>query len=85
MSKREDFFRHINEGYATKGEAIILGGAMLDGEPLADAFIKVPLKTLNRHGLISRRYRNRQDKDPAGHFRAAVGIRHTSSCDGRQG
>lgn len=53
MSKREDFFRHINEGYATKGEAIILGGAMLDGEPLADAFIKVPLKTLNRHGLIA--------------------------------
>jgi len=53
MSKREDFFRHINEGYATKGEAIILGGAMLDGEPLADAFVKVPLKTLNRHGLIA--------------------------------
>ncbi|HUW93767.1 MAG TPA: helicase HerA-like domain-containing protein [Bacteroidales bacterium] len=53
MSKREDFFRHINEGYATKGDAIILGGAMLDGEPLADAFVKVPLKTLNRHGLIA--------------------------------
>ena len=53
MGKREDFFRYINEGYATKGDAIILGGAMLDGEPLADAFIKVPLKTLNRHGLIA--------------------------------
>ena len=53
MGKREDFFRHINEGYAAKGDSIILGGAMLDGEPLADAFVKVPLKTLNRHGLIA--------------------------------
>ncbi len=53
MSKKDDFFRHINEGYATKGEAIILGGAMLDGEPLADAFVKIPLKTLNRHGLVA--------------------------------
>ncbi|MBE0668131.1 MAG: DUF853 family protein, partial [Bacteroidales bacterium] len=53
MSKRDDFFRYINEGYATKGEAIILGGAMLDGEPLADAFVKIPLKTLNRHGLVA--------------------------------
>ena len=26
---------------------------MLDGETIKDAFIKVPLKTLNRHGLIA--------------------------------
>ncbi|MRR19646.1 DUF853 family protein [bacterium] len=53
MSKKEDFFRHINEGYACKGDYIILGGAVLEGEPVADAHIKIPLKTLNRHGLIA--------------------------------
>lgn len=53
MSRKEDFIQHINNGYISKGESIILGGAMLDGEALADAHVKVPLKTLNRHGLIA--------------------------------
>jgi DNA helicase HerA-like ATPase len=53
MSKKEDFIQHINEGYTSKGESIVLGGALLDGETLSDAHVKVPLKTLNRHGLIA--------------------------------
>lgn len=53
MSKKEDFIQHINDGYTFKGESIILGGAMLDGEALSNAHIKIPLKTLNRHGLIA--------------------------------
>lgn len=53
MDKKEKFSAHINEGYACKGDAIILGGAMLDGEALNNALIKVPLKTMNRHGLIA--------------------------------
>lgn len=53
MSRKEDFIQHINEGYLSKGESIVLGGAMIDGEALADAPIKIPLKTLNRHGLIA--------------------------------
>jgi hypothetical protein len=53
MSKKDEFFSHITGGYSCKGDFIILGGAMLDGEPLADAHIRVPLKTLNRHGLIA--------------------------------
>ena len=53
MSKKEEFVKHISEGYNFKGESIILGGAILDGEALADAPVKVPLKTLNRHGLIA--------------------------------
>ncbi len=47
------FSAYINDGYACKGESIILGGAMIDGAPLANAQVKVPLKTMNRHGLIA--------------------------------
>jgi len=53
MSKKDEFFSHITGGYACKGDFIVLGGAMLDGEPIADAHIRVPLKTINRHGLIA--------------------------------
>ena len=53
MSRKDDFFRSINAGYACKGDFIVLGGAMLDGEAIADAHVKIPLKTLNRHGLIA--------------------------------
>jgi uncharacterized protein len=53
MPKETEFSEYINSGYSFKGENIILGGAILDGNPLADTFIKIPLKTLNRHGLIA--------------------------------
>lgn len=53
MSKQTDFSEHINNGYATKGVSIILGGAILDGEALPNTHVKIPLKTLNRHGLIA--------------------------------
>jgi len=53
MSKTENFIQQINEGYLTQGESITLGGAILDGEALIDTFVKIPLKTLNRHGLIA--------------------------------
>src|SRR5512137_2717572 len=53
MDRKEAFSAQINEGYACKGESIILGGAMLDGNPLSDTHVKVPLKTMNRHGLIA--------------------------------
>lgn len=53
MNKKDNFITAINNGYASKGDGIILGGAMLDGEPLAEAHVKIPLKTLNRHGLIA--------------------------------
>jgi DNA helicase HerA-like ATPase len=53
MGRKEAFFNHITEGNKTKGEFITLGSAMLDGETIKDAFVKVPLKTMNRHGLIA--------------------------------
>ncbi len=53
MSQKDEFLSHINEGYSCKGDYIVLGGAMFEGETIADAHINVPLKTLNRHGLIA--------------------------------
>lgn len=53
MERKEAFTAYINEGYTCKGDAIILGGAILDGEPVVNAQVKVPLKTMNRHGLIA--------------------------------
>ncbi len=40
MDKNESFAALINEGYSSKGDAIILGGAILDGTPLTNALCK---------------------------------------------
>ena len=53
MSKQEAFRDHIEKGYAFKGDSITLGAAMLDGKTVTGAHVKVPLKMLNRHGLIA--------------------------------
>jgi uncharacterized protein len=53
MQTRDAFISHIQSGYQTKGDSITLGAAMLGGEPLADTQVRIPLKTLNRHGLIA--------------------------------
>ncbi len=53
MPSKEEFFAHIEKGYTAKGDYLIMGSAMYEGEPVPGAFVKVPLKTLNRHGLIA--------------------------------
>lgn len=53
MTRNEKFIEVINQGYTSKGESILLGGAILDKEPLNNAHVKIPLKTLNRHGLVA--------------------------------
>ncbi len=53
MADKDAFFTSIEAGYKTKGDYITMGSAMLDGETLTNAFVKIPLKTLNRHGLIA--------------------------------
>ena len=53
MADKQAFFNHIEKGYTTKGESITLGAAMLEGETLTNALVKIPLKTMNRHGLIA--------------------------------
>jgi len=53
MQDKDTFFKHITDGNTFKGESITLGAAMLDGETITNAHVKVPLKTMNRHGLIA--------------------------------
>ncbi len=53
MGSKETFFKHITEGNTTKGDFIPIGAAMLDGETITGAHVKIPLKTMNRHGLIA--------------------------------
>lgn len=53
MDKKEKFISIVQEGYNFKGDSLLLGGAILDNESLPGIHIKVPLKTLNRHGLIA--------------------------------
>lgn len=53
MSTQDQFLKHIEEGYATKGDYINMGSSILDGETIANAFVKIPLKTLNCRGLIA--------------------------------
>ncbi|MBA3663674.1 MAG: DUF853 family protein [Bacteroidetes bacterium] len=53
MDKTESFKQQLTSGYNSTGGSIVLGAALLDGVPQKDVQIKLPLKTLNRHGLIA--------------------------------
>lgn len=53
MSKRDQFVAEIESGYTFKGASMILGAAMYEGEAIQGLQVKVPLRTLNRHGLIA--------------------------------
>jgi hypothetical protein len=50
---KEKFIEQIQSGYTFKGEFIQLGAAILNGEVLSECKINLPLKTMNRHGLIA--------------------------------
>ncbi|HEY8400483.1 MAG TPA: helicase HerA-like domain-containing protein [Cytophagaceae bacterium] len=51
--KKDKFIQTLKEGYTVKGESIILGAPIFENEVISDIHIQVPLKTLNRHGLIA--------------------------------
>lgn len=53
MFDKQHFTEVIAAGYQSKGDFIYLGAAMHEGEAYADAAVKIPLKTMNRHGLIA--------------------------------
>ena len=48
-----DFSPAIKAGYACEGECITLGAAMRNGAVFPEAIVRLPLRTMNRHGLIS--------------------------------
>ncbi len=47
------FTQAIQEGYTFKGPSLLVGGAMLDGQTQTGTHVRIPLKTLSRHGLIA--------------------------------
>jgi len=53
MADQAKFLEAIKSGYTFKGEAAKIGVAILDGEVVPGADIILPLKTMNRHGLIA--------------------------------
>ena len=53
MPDTNSFIEAIKKGYTFKGESAKIGVGMLNGQPVSDAEILLPLKTMNRHGLIA--------------------------------
>ena len=53
MANKDAFEKLVNESFAFKGEKFKIGTAVLDGVPLTGTDVFLPLKTMNRHGLIA--------------------------------
>ena len=53
MAEKSKFIEELNSRYQPKGEYIVLGKGMLDGEVITEVDVTVPLKPVNRHGLIA--------------------------------
>jgi uncharacterized protein len=53
MSDSTQFLEAIKAGYSFKGESFKIGCGMLDGNVVPGADVLIPLKTMNRHGLIA--------------------------------
>jgi DNA helicase HerA-like ATPase len=53
MASQDQFLKVVKDGYFFKGESIRIGRAMFDGKVVEGADVFIPLKTMNRHGLIA--------------------------------
>lgn len=53
MDRTAQFIQSIQKSYSPTGSSIFLGSAILDGEIIAEAKVNLPLKMMNRHGLIA--------------------------------
>lgn len=53
MGNQSTFIEKISASYNPKGAFIFLGAGLLDGEIIAQAKVNLPLKMMNRHGLIA--------------------------------
>ncbi|MGN6612098.1 MAG: helicase HerA-like domain-containing protein [Angustibacter sp.] len=49
----DDQLEQIRAGYGVSGPALDLGAAVSDGTAHADAPVRIPLSSLNRHGLVA--------------------------------
>lgn len=48
-----DFIAALRAGYTFQGDSVLLGAALREGTAHPEALIRLPLRTMNRHGLIS--------------------------------
>jgi DNA helicase HerA-like ATPase len=53
MADQAAFIQAVNDGYSFKGEYFPIGAAVFNGEVIKDTLVNLPLKTMNRHGLIA--------------------------------
>lgn len=53
MPDSTPFLQAVKDGYNFQGESFKIGCAMLDGQVIAGADVFIPLKTMNRHGLVA--------------------------------
>jgi len=53
MPNTDNFLPTMKDGYTFKGESIRIGIGLLDGHAVPGADIYLPLRTMNRHGLIA--------------------------------
>jgi len=53
MANKDGFLQKIKEGYSFKTDSVQIGTGMLNGEVIPGANVILPLKTMNRHGLIA--------------------------------
>jgi DNA helicase HerA-like ATPase len=53
MPDKEAFVQLVKDGYSFKGESIKIGRGLLNKEVVEEADVFLPLKTMNRHGLIA--------------------------------
>lgn len=53
MTTEQNFLDVIKQGYSFSGETLKIGRACLNGKVIEGADIFLPLKTMNRHGLIA--------------------------------
>ena len=53
MPNKDAFVQLVKENYTFKGESFRIGTSVLNGEVLTGTDAYIPLKTMNRHGLIA--------------------------------
>jgi len=53
MADTQKFLETVQTGYTFKGDSFKVGCAMLDGQVVQGADVFIPLRTMNRHGLIA--------------------------------